>query len=295
MLRRSPRKLFIYTCFGGCATGVAASKACIKLWEENSDIKIACLPAVIVPWKIKEMLKLSEKRILIDACRLQCGAKLIEREGFSVDCYIELTSELGVRKVKQLPSKQLEEEVYQVIKGKVDELLGKISSEEERAKIELLIAFGTDDGKNFNDDHVGMAKYFYVYRFSNGRAELVERRENVKFKEDGSMKHGDPEKAKATSSVLQNVDVLVGRRFGPNIVRLLKKFACVVVRTDSIANAIEAVHSNMDLVVEQKNKREGRKHIVLSPIKTVETNYRDGAKSQRREKSMKGSKIKEVV
>jgi len=275
MPRQGPWKLFIYTCFGGCATGVAASKACIKLWEENTDdMKIACLPAVIVPWKIKEMLKSSEKRILIDACGLQCGAKLIEREGFSVDRYIELTSELGVRKVKQLPSKQLEEEVYQVIKEKVYELLGKSLSEEERAKIELLIAFGTDDGKNFNNDHVGMAKYFYVYRFSNGREKLVKRRENVKFKGDESMKHGDPEKAKATSSVLENVDVLVGRRFGPNLPRLLKKFVCIVVRTDTIANAIEAVHNNMDLVVEQKNKGEGRKHIVLRLEKTMKSNYR---------------------
>ena len=68
------------------------------------------------------------------------------------------------------------------------------------------------------------------------------------------MKHGDPEKAKATSSILENVDVLVGRKFGPNILRLLKDFACVIVRTDTIANAIEAVHHNMDLLVEQKNK-----------------------------------------
>ena len=264
MPRQAPWRLFIYTCFGGCATGVAASKACIKLWDENTDdVKIACLPAVIVPWKIKEMLKSSERRLLIDACGLQCGAKLIEREGFSVDRYIELTSELGVRKVKQLPSKQLEEEVYQVIKGKVYELLGKSLSEEERTKPELLIAFGTDDAKSFNNDHVGMAKYFYIYRFCNGREELVGRRENVKFKGDEFMKHGDPEKAKATSSILENVDVLVGRKFGPNILRLLKNLACVIVRTDTIANAIEAVHHNMDLLVEQKNKGEGRRHIVL--------------------------------
>ena len=77
------------------------------------------------------------------------------------------------------------------------------------------------------------------------------------------MKHGDSEKAKATSSVLKNVDALVGRRFGPNLPRLLKKFVCIVVRTDTIANAIEAVHNNMDLVVEQKNRGEDRKHIVL--------------------------------
>ena len=173
------------------------------------------------------------------------------------------------------------------------ELLGKSLSEEERAETELLVAFGTDDGKNFNNDHVGMAKYFYVYRFSGGREQPIERRENVKFKGDESMKHGDPGKAKATSSVLENVDVLVGRKFGPNILRLLKKFVCVVVRTDTIANGIEAVHNNMDLVVEQKDKGEGRKHIVLRPARTIETNYRDAKVTGKRGPSR--SKTEEVV
>ena len=140
--------------------------------------------------------------------------------------------------------------------------------------MELLIAFGTDDGENLNNDHVGMAKYFYVYRFSNGKEELVERRENMKFKGDESMKHGDPEKAKATSLVLENVDVLVGRRFGPNLPRLVKKFVCIVVRTDTITNAIVAVHNSMDLIVEQKNKEDDRKHIMLRPEETIETDYK---------------------
>ncbi len=82
-------------------------------------------------------------------------------------------------------------------------------------------------------------------------------------KGDESMKHGNPEKAKVTSSVLQGVDVLVGRKFSPNLPRLLKKFVCVVVRTEAISNAIEAVHNDMDKIVEEKNKGEDRKHIVL--------------------------------
>lgn len=131
--------------------------------------------------------------------------------------------------------------------------------------MELLIAFGTDDGENLNNDHVGMAKYFYVYKFSDNEQELIGRRRNVKLKGDETMKHGDPEKARATSSVLEGVDVLVGRKLGPNLPRLLKKFVCVVVRTDAIANAIEAVHNSMDRIVEEKNKGEGRKHIVLKP------------------------------
>jgi len=128
----------------------------------------------------------------------------------------------------------------------------------------FLVAFGTDDGKNLNNDHVGMAEYFYVYEFSNVKTELVEKRENVQFKGDESV-HGDPEKAKATSSVLEGVDVLAGRKFGPNLPRLLTKFVCVVVRTSTIATAIEAVHNNMDRIEEEKNKGEARKHIVLKP------------------------------
>jgi len=131
--------------------------------------------------------------------------------------------------------------------------------------MELLIAFGTDDGKSLNNDHLGMAKYFYVYEFSDNEQELIERRRNVKLKGDETMKHGDPEKARATSSVLEGVDVLVGRKFGPNLPKLLKKFVCAVVRTDAIANAIEAIHNNMDRIVEEKNKGDGRKHIVLTP------------------------------
>jgi hypothetical protein len=55
-------KLLIFNCYSGCATGVAASRACIMIWEENpDDVKIGCLPAVIVPWKLNEIMKKYEK------------------------------------------------------------------------------------------------------------------------------------------------------------------------------------------------------------------------------------------
>ena len=109
-------KLLIFTCYGGCAAGVAASKACIRIWEENTDtVKIGCLPAVIVPWKFKEIVKNSKKRILIDACAIQCGKKLFEREGMAIDNYLELTVLLGIKKEKRLPSRDLEEKIYKVI------------------------------------------------------------------------------------------------------------------------------------------------------------------------------------
>jgi len=131
--------------------------------------------------------------------------------------------------------------------------------------MKLLIAFGTDDGKNLTNDHVGMADYYYVYEFTNGKEELVEQRRNVRFKGDETMRHGDPKKARATSSVLAGVDVLVGRKFGPNLPRLLRKFVCVVVRTNALDSAIKAVRNNMDRIVEERDRETDRKHIVMNP------------------------------
>jgi uncharacterized metal-binding protein len=89
-------------------------------------VKIGCLPAVIVPGKFKEIMRNSERRILIDACAVQCGKKLSDMYQMSVDSYIELTSALDVRKAKKLPWEDLEKRVYNTIQRQVNGLLGKI-------------------------------------------------------------------------------------------------------------------------------------------------------------------------
>lgn len=120
-----PYKLLMFTCYGGCETGVSASKALIRVWEENQrEVKIGCLPAVMVPAKLKEIMK-SEKHILVDACAVKCGSRLMEAAGMTVDRYIELTSQLGIKKQKALPSSELEEEVYRLIREEVKTLLEK--------------------------------------------------------------------------------------------------------------------------------------------------------------------------
>jgi len=58
--------------------------------------------------------------------------KLFKREGMTGDRHIELTSELGVKKLKKLPSKGLEEEVHKAIQKKVNILLGKHLLQEEK-------------------------------------------------------------------------------------------------------------------------------------------------------------------
>ncbi|MBN2186825.1 MAG: hypothetical protein JW732_05170 [Dehalococcoidia bacterium] len=63
--------------------------------------------------------------------------------------------------------------------------------------MELLIAFGTDDGKYLANGYAGDAKYFYLYKFSDNKEESVEQRRNIELKEDQSLKVGSPEMAKA--------------------------------------------------------------------------------------------------
>ena len=132
--------------------------------------------------------------------------------------------------------------------------------------MELIFSFATDDDISLKkDDHFGKAKYFKIYHYKDGKWEFIEKRENKKIMEDESLIHGDPKKAKAVSSILENVDVMVGRKFGPNIKRLINKFVFVVIReTDSIEEALKLIEKNMQRVIEEKNKEE-RKVIVLRP------------------------------
>ena len=131
--------------------------------------------------------------------------------------------------------------------------------------MELLIAFTTDDGENMIKDHAGQAKYFDVYRFSDEKAEFLERRDNSKYKGAETMKHGDPKKAQATLKALNGVHVLVAKMYGPNLPRLLKRLLCVVVRTQKISDAVKVVKNNVGTVLEAHQKGEARKHLVLGP------------------------------
>ena len=132
--------------------------------------------------------------------------------------------------------------------------------------MELTVAFSTDDGEQLKtDDHAGMAKFFDVYRFTDGEVEFVEQRLNSKFGGDESMRHGDPEKAKKSLSALDGVDVWASARFGPNLPRLLKKLVCAVVRVDTVQEGVDLVARHFDEVVEQHLAGEERGHVVLKP------------------------------
>lgn len=129
--------------------------------------------------------------------------------------------------------------------------------------MDLLVAFATDDGKHFNADHFGMAKSYLVYRISEAGDEFIEERKNVKFEEDESAKHGDPEKARLVSQVMKGMDVMVSRKFGQNITRMKKKFVCVIVKTESIEQAVKILKAHWDEVLDEKKKTSDRNYLVF--------------------------------
>ncbi len=123
-------------------------------------------------------------------------------------------------------------------------------------KEKLIFAIGTDDGKTIKaDDHIGMSKYYSIWKYSNGDLIFKEKRKNIKYKEDESRIHGDPEKAKKVASVFAGVDVIVGKIFGTNIFRLKIKFVPVVIREQSIKKATEIIKENINEIIEEKNKK----------------------------------------
>ena len=128
----------------------------------------------------------------------------------------------------------------------------------------LTVAFGTHDGKKLTDEHYGQSTYFDIYEISEDEIRFVERRNNPQYEEDESKLHGDPGKARTVMSVHGGVQVAVGKRFGPNITRMLKKIACVVVRgVDTIDEAAQLVQKHLAEVAKAWEAGEGRKHVTL--------------------------------
>jgi predicted Fe-Mo cluster-binding NifX family protein len=131
---------------------------------------------------------------------------------------------------------------------------------------EFTIAIGTDDKIKIKaNDHVGMSRHFQIWKYSNNNFTLDETRENAKYIEDETKLHGDPGKAKATASVLKNVDVLVGKMMGPNIERLKHKFVPAIIRAETIQDGLEIIKNNINEIAEEKEKEGLNRHgIVLN-------------------------------
>ena len=81
----------------------------------------------------------------------------------------------------------------------------------------LLIAFGTDDGKKLNDNHVGMARFYLVYNFSEGNEEFIEKRNNPY---ENTMQHL---KTLDVYELINDCDIIISGNIGKKGIKRLEE------------------------------------------------------------------------
>ncbi len=112
-----------------------------------------------------------------------------------------------------------------------------------------------------HDDHFGEGDIFRIYSWDLDRDELklIEERENTSSEERF---HGDPQKAQGISQILDDVQVLVGKAFGPNITRMRKRYVPVVTRLNDLEETLERLKGLKERVLENLSK-DGDKEILF--------------------------------
>ena len=127
----------------------------------------------------------------------------------------------------------------------------------------MKVAFSTTDGKILANSHFGDGDLFPIYEISRDKIEYIKTVENTT--EEEKEIHGDPKKAKGITQILKpyGVQVLCGRQFGKNIVRMVKKFVPVLVNVDTADEAIKIIQNNFDSIRKEWEKGEERQHLRL--------------------------------
>jgi len=122
----------------------------------------------------------------------------------------------------------------------------------------LQIALGVNENKEFSNNHYGDSHCFLIYEWVEDKFQFKEERINTKFNEE---KHGGEKKAQHIASQLPQVPILVAKVFGPNIVKMRKKYVPVITRLDSVEKTLQKLE-NMFNELSRGIKKEGNKDII---------------------------------
>jgi predicted Fe-Mo cluster-binding NifX family protein len=125
----------------------------------------------------------------------------------------------------------------------------------------LKVAFATDDGKTFINRHFGDAEHYHIYEIDKDNAIFIKKIDNTTEEEENV--HADPKKAKGIRNLLleENVSAVVSKVFGPNIIRIKKKFVCIVVKEEFIDESLINVSTNIEKIFAEWEKGKERKHL----------------------------------
>ena len=121
-------------------------------------------------------------------------------------------------------------------------------------------AIATDEGTTCITRHFGDARYYDLYDVNQSGVHFVGRLENTVDVEEDENAHGDKRKASGIGSLLkqQRVNTAVSKVFGPNIKRLIKNYACVLVSEDSIDGVLKTLAREQSSLCDALDAGEGR-------------------------------------
>ena len=130
--------------------------------------------------------------------------------------------------------------------------------EEKGAKetVKIKLACGTDNGTEFTNEHFGSSKYFLIYDFDLEAKDLrfIKRIVNSSQEEE---KHGDIKKVKSVSELLKNVFVFAAFRYGPNIIRIKKRFVPIISREKNIEKTLYKIKLISNKIKSEIEKEKG--------------------------------------
>ncbi|MBN2800733.1 MAG: hypothetical protein JXX28_16450 [Deltaproteobacteria bacterium] len=129
----------------------------------------------------------------------------------------------------------------------------------------LTVALSTSDGETLFDDHFGQAPLYLIASLSADGVQVLGQVENPTAGTHDHGSHGDGGKAGSIGMVLkqQGVQVLAGRAFGGNIVKMRRKFAVALLSSTTAAEALTALSINLDALRDLLAQGEERSHINL--------------------------------
>lgn len=128
----------------------------------------------------------------------------------------------------------------------------------------FITAFATDDGNTFTSKHFGDAEKYSICRISEANADLLKDLINSSEEDDEKI-HADPRKAGSIAKLLKqdNVEVVVSKVFGPNIIRIKKKFVCILSQHANIDDAISSLQNHLPEIEAEWEKGENRNYLKL--------------------------------
>jgi len=130
--------------------------------------------------------------------------------------------------------------------------------EEKGAKgiMKIKLACGTDNETEFTNGHFGSSKFFLIYDFDLETKDLrfLKRIENSTQEEE---EHGDIKKAKSVSELLKNIFVFAAFRYGPNIIRIKKRFVPIISREKNIEKTIYKIKLLSNKIKSEIEKEKG--------------------------------------